>query len=603
MARIPEQTIERIREANDIVDVIGGYLRLTKKGQNYWARCPFHDEKTASFSVTPAKQIFYCFGCHVGGNVITFVRDYEKLSFFEAVKLLADRANIPLEMEQNPGADKSDVTKLAEIHSQAAFLYFKMLQDKNHLAPLDYLLQRGISDETIREFQLGYAPDSWDTLLNEMSRKRVPQNLLELSGLFTKSDSGRFFDRFRNRIMFPIWDLQGRIAGFGGRTLSNDKNEAKYLNSPETPLYHKSRILYGLAQAQKSIRSQQSALIVEGYMDFLQLWQAGFRNVIAGSGTAFTAEHARLISRFAKKTILAYDSDEAGQMAAIKTGFLLLSHSLEVAVMDIPAGEDPDSFLKKRGKEQFQQQIQQAVPFLSFLEKYYAPKALDGRQKSEALQNIIEQVRSFRDPLYQEFFLREISSRFQVTFESLMNELKRGRRSGIEEERIAEPQPKNFKNPADAARFHLLQILLLPEMKYRHIALEFLPPELFEHSLYVRTAKVLYSAFSGNMQIDAPELIDTIADKELRGFLTRLWMESDALVNPDKIFLDCMRLLEEQFIQTELTALQEKMMAAGNEEAAIMELMRQNQELTNKKKELSRIYTPRLFEEVLPESD
>ena len=340
MVRVPEQTIERIRDGNDIVDVIGGYLQLTKKGQNYWARCPFHDEKTASFSVTPAKQIFYCFGCHVGGNVITFIRDYEKLTFFEAVKMLAERANIPLEIDEGPTTDKSEVAKLAELHSQAAFLYVKKLREKGSAGAIEYLRRRGITDETIHNFQIGYAPEAWDTLLTEFNRKRVSSELLDLSGLFTKSESGRFFDRFRNRIIFPIWDLQGRIAGFGGRTLSDDKTEAKYLNSPETPLYHKGRILYGLAQAQKAIRNAQTVLIVEGYMDFLQLWQAGFQNTIAGSGTAFTPDHARLIGRFAKKAVLCYDSDEAGQQAAIKTGFLLLAKRLDCLLYTSPSPRD-----------------------------------------------------------------------------------------------------------------------------------------------------------------------------------------------------------------------------------------------------------------------
>ena len=217
---------------------------------------------------------------------------------------------------------------------------------------------------------------------------------------------------------------------------------------------------------------------------------------------------------------------------------------------------------------------------------------------------IVEQARSFQDALFQEFFLREISKRFQVTFESLMNELRRGRQgAGSELNAIVTPKEKNFQNLADASRYHLLQILLLPEEKYRRISQAYLPVELFEHTLYIQTAKALYSAFSENMHIDAAELIDTISDEGIRSFLTRLYLESDALVNPDKTFLDCMRHLEEQYIQSELAALQVNMIAAGNDEAKILRLMRQNQELTNKKKELSRIYTPQLFEAELPESD
>ncbi|RKY50318.1 MAG: DNA primase, partial [Candidatus Neomarinimicrobiota bacterium] len=324
MGRIPEHVIEQIKESNDIVDVVSSYISLTRKGQNYWARCPFHQEKTASFSVSPSKQIYHCFGCGAGGNVINFVMTYEKITFPEALHSLADRAGISLEeyTYQLSEEEKSISSQLYELHRLAIDLYRKALKSPEGKTAREYLIKRGLDDETLNTFEIGYAPEAWDTLLKAALMKKFDEKLLISSGLVTESERKKKYDRFRNRIMFPVFDIRGNPVGFGGRVLTGDDQGAKYLNSPETPVYHKSRILYGLHKSRDAIRKTDKVLIVEGYMDLLQLWQNGFTNIIAGSGTAFTPDHARIIKRFASKAVLCYDGDEAGQKAAVKTGLI-----------------------------------------------------------------------------------------------------------------------------------------------------------------------------------------------------------------------------------------------------------------------------------------
>lgn len=596
MVRIPEMVVEQIKDANDIVDVIGSYLQLTKKGQNYWARCPFHDEKTGSFSVSASKQIYHCFGCGAGGNVLSFVMEYEKLSFFESVKLLAERANIPLEMETEDTADKSEIGQLADVQSAAADWFQQNLKTKTHASALDYLKKRGISNITIQQFKLGYAETGWDSLLNELKRRKFPPPLLKKSGFFVESEAGKVFDRFRNRVMFPVWDLRGRIVGFGGRTLSDDKNEAKYLNSPETPLYHKGKILYGLYQSQDAIRKSKTALIVEGYMDYLQLWQAGFHHVVAGSGTAFTEDHARILSRTANDLILCYDSDTAGQNAAYKTAFLFTSQKIHCRILQLPAGEDPDSFLKSNGTEAFQEKLDTSLPFKEFLRNYYQPDKMNASRQTEAIHNILEHVRNFTDSLHREIFLRDISEIFNVSLNNLVSQLQR-RQSPVSTKKEDTIQAaKEFKKPGDAARYQLLQILLATEPRIRNAAIEYLSPEIFNYPLMIQTGQYLLESFRQNIHLDAHQIIAGCSDQKMRGFLSRLWMESDGITNPEPSFLDCMQRIEEAMIDEKVKSVEEELRKAGHDMDRIFSLQTKHQALFKRRKELADVYTSELFD-------
>ena len=332
MARVPEETIERIRNTADIYDVVAQYVDLKKRGRNFFGLCPFHSEKTPSFSVAPDKQIYHCFGCGAGGNVFSFIVEHEKISFIEAVKQLGHKYGIQVEYQSGPS--NKIFSSLYELHDIAVKLYHNILFSENGKAALEYLHNRGLNDDTIKTYHIGFAPDSWDTLSNTIKTSSFKDNVYEKTGLFIKTDRG-WRDRFRSRIMFPIYHQSGKAIAFGGRIFNND-DPAKYLNSPETPLYRKSEVFYGLHKTRDSIRKFSTAVLVEGYTDFLQLVQLGIPNVVALSGTALGNNHASQIRKFASKVYLAYDGDEAGINATLRAGYVLFQAGVEPLVIPIP---------------------------------------------------------------------------------------------------------------------------------------------------------------------------------------------------------------------------------------------------------------------------
>ncbi|MEE9573155.1 MAG: DNA primase, partial [Candidatus Neomarinimicrobiota bacterium] len=339
MARISTDVIDRVRDAANIVDVIAQYLDLRKRGQNFVGICPFHNDTHPSLYVSPAKEIYKCFACGAGGNVFTFLMEYDKISFVDAVKQLGDKYGIEVILS-SAIEEKDYYTKLYEIHDYAADLFHKRLLSDEGKTVIKYLTERGLKSDIIKKFKIGLSSAGWEDLLNKVKTQNYTNDIIEKSGLFTKSEKG-LFDRFRNRIMFPISNPSSKFIAFGGRTL--DKEEpAKYLNSPETPLYHKSDVLYGLHLSRQAIREQGAVFLVEGYMDFIQLYQAGIENVVAASGTALTERHVRQIKKFTNSVFLTYDGDQAGTDAAIRAGYLLYKGSVEPLIVKVPDGIDPD---------------------------------------------------------------------------------------------------------------------------------------------------------------------------------------------------------------------------------------------------------------------
>src|SRR6266487_5270317 len=320
---ISPSALEQIRAASDIVDVIGGYLPLKRAGANFVTLCPFHKEKSPSFNVTPHRQIFHCFGCHKGGDVFTFVQEYESLSFVEAVRQLADRANIPLEFDQQPGQQQVRHLKetLLQIHEQITQRWQNALDNEaGGQIARDYLARRGVSAEAVKLFRLGYAPDLWDDTVNWAKSKGHEPGLVEKAGLILhKEGGGNFYDRFRGRLIFPICDEQGRVIAFSGRVLASDEKTAKYVNSPETPIFTKSKVFFGLDKSKRAVLDAGFALVCEGQLDLIACFMAGVQNIVAPQGTAFTADHARIIKRYVDEVVLCFDSDEAGQNAAVRS--------------------------------------------------------------------------------------------------------------------------------------------------------------------------------------------------------------------------------------------------------------------------------------------
>lgn len=373
MALIPPHVREQIRAANDIVEVVGSYVPLRRAGGNFVALCPFHKEKSPSFNVSPSRQAFHCFGCQKGGDVFRFVQDYENLTFVEAAKRLADRAGIRLEFTESPGQREEMAVKerLRELHEQITQRWQQALAtDANGEIAREYLAGRGVSTEAVRIFRLGYAPDAWDDTVNWARTKGWDLPLVEQAGLIIARDpqdpSRGHYDRFRGRLMFPIADEQGRVVGFSGRVLKGDEKTAKYVNSPETPIFTKSRVLYGLDKTKRPILDAGSAIICEGQLDLIACFMAGVQNVVAPQGTALTGEHLRILRRYGQEVVLCFDSDSAGQKAAARVLDDLLASGLAVRVITMPAPHDPDSYIKEHGPEAFRHLASTAKDFFEF---------------------------------------------------------------------------------------------------------------------------------------------------------------------------------------------------------------------------------------------
>ena len=362
--QIQESLIERIKEENDIVDIISETVRLKRSGRNYTGLCPFHSEKSPSFSVSQDKQIYKCFGCGEAGNVITFVMKSRKLDFIEALKILADRANIPLNLENKENSAAASKKELMyKINTEAARFYFSNLF--NDKEAMSYFQNRGLSIKTIRSFGLGFSKNQWNNLMNFLKRKGYKEEILESLGLIIKSEKkGNYYDRFRNRVMFPVFDFRGRIIGFGGRVL--DDSKPKYLNSPDSLIFSKGTNLYGLNFAIKDGLPERYFVIVEGYMDCISLHQHGIKNAVASLGTALTINQARLMKRYADKVIISYDADVAGQNATLRGLEVLKNAGFDVRVLTVPQGKDPDEYIRSNGKEAFMNLIEGALPLIEY---------------------------------------------------------------------------------------------------------------------------------------------------------------------------------------------------------------------------------------------
>src|SRR5688572_6272864 len=407
--RYPQTFIDDLKRQADIVRVVQDYVQLKKKGANWMACCPFHKEKTPSFSVSPAKEIFYCFGCHKGGTVFNFVMEIERVSFPEAIKLVAEKSGVPLPKlidDSRFEARRQESDQVIELNKWALEWWEQQLESsaEGRIAR-DYLEVREITDETRKTFRVGYAPDSWDALSIHLRQKGATQEQIEKSGLVVKKDEGGSYDRFRGRLIFPVMDIQGRPIAFGGRTLKDES--AKYINSPETAAYVKGRNLFGLNLTRDEIRRSGFAILVEGFLDLIVPYQFGIRNVVASLGTALTSDQVKLLSRFARKIVVNYDGDPAGVQAAKKAISMLLVEDLEVKVLVLPDNADPDEFLRKFGVGEYTRQRGEAQTHIQFV----IDQAVRDRNlrrpadKAAALEEVLPFVRAVRSRIQKrEYF-------------------------------------------------------------------------------------------------------------------------------------------------------------------------------------------------------
>lgn len=513
-----DELIEEVRTRNDIVDVISGYVRLQKKGSSYFGLCPFHNEKSPSFSVSRQKQMYYCFGCGAGGNVFTFLMEYENFSFVEAVKFLADRAGIELPQQEysKEAKEKADLkASILEVNKTAAKYFYVQLKSGRGQQAYAYLKNRGLSDETITAFGLGYSNKFSDDLYKYLRGKGYSEELIRQAGLINTDERQGVYDKFWNRVIFPIMDVNSRVIGFGGRVMGDAK--PKYLNSPETVVFDKSRNLYGLNRARTSRKPY--FLLCEGYMDVISLHQAGFTNAVASLGTALTPGHASLIKRYVQEVYLTYDSDEAGTKAALRAVPILKSAGISAKVIRMDPYKDPDEFIKNLGAEEYENRIQKArngfMFSLEMLERDYDMASPEG--KTEFFREAARRLLTFEDELERNNYIEAVSSAYKIRRESLEKLVTKmavsaGMAKPVARPKKAEGAAAQKEDGILTSQKALLTWMIEDEKLYGKIS-RLIHPDDFTGEIYRKVAGLLYEQYE-NGRLNPAEILNHFTSEE-----------------------------------------------------------------------------------------
>lgn len=514
--RYPEELIEEVRSRNDIVDVISGYVKLKKSGSNYFGLCPFHNEKSGSFSVSPVKQMYYCFGCGAGGNVITFIMEYENYSFMEAVKFLADRVGIELPEVEESAEDRRNrdiKSQLLEINKLVAVYFFHQLKSQNGSVAMNYLKKRELSDETIQRFGLGYSSMYSDDLYKYMKSKGYKDDILKETGLFTY-DGNKVTDKFWNRVMFPIMDMNNRVIGFGGRVMGDGK--PKYLNSPETKLFDKSRNLYGLNFARTS--RKPNIIICEGYMDVISLHQAGFNQAVASLGTALTPGQASLMKRYTDQVLITYDSDGAGVKAALRAIPILKEAGLTTKVINMKPYKDPDEFIKGMGAEAFQERINNAQNSFMYeieaLEKNFDLQ--DPESKTKFFTEVSKKIVEFQEELERNNYIEAVASKYMISMDALRKMVGNyGNKIGLVKENVkpVTPSSKKEKEDGTSQAQKILLTWLSQDLSLFPKVAKFITPDDFVEEPFHEVAVKLYAQLEEG-RLNPASIISTFDNEE-----------------------------------------------------------------------------------------
>ena len=588
-------TREQIRAASDIVDIIGSYVPLKKNGANFTALCPFHKEKSPSFNVNPHKQIFHCFGCHKGGDVFTFVKDYENIGFMDAVRRLAERAKIPLEFENTPGAQESRHLKdqLLDIHEQLTTRWQNCLANEaaGQLAR-DYLAKRGVSADAIKLFRIGAAPELWDDTVNWAKGKNFPIEIVEKAGLIIKKEeTGRHYDRFRGRLMFPICDEQGRVVGFSGRVLSGDEKTAKYVNSPETPIFTKSKIFFGLDKSKRAILDAGFAIICEGQLDLIACFTNGVQNIVAPQGTAFTESHARIIKRYANEVVLCFDSDNAGQNAIVRSLDHLLASGLAVRVAVVPSPHDPDSFIKANGGGAFNDIIKNAAGFFDYyLNRLCATNEINSdKGRLVILKSMAEAVHKTGNSVLVDTYAQKTALRLGVAVESVRAEFSKFKVQGSEfrvqepdADETLNPEPERL-NPPSPLELHLLKLLLLHD-ELVVTAVPNLDVNWILHPHIRQIVDLRFAAHEHETWHNLAEFLDSCESAEQRNFITEAVTEDRKIPNPETQLADMALKLRNQFLDRQIGALTQKISQPQITDDERVALLREQMQLKEQKR-------------------
>lgn len=608
---ISDDKVEEIRSANDIVSVVQGYITLKKRGQNWIGLCPFHTEKTPSFNVNAQRQIFKCFGCGKGGNVFSFVAEMEKIGYGDAIRQLAERAGIALpRYTRNAREDEpSEAELIAQANAFARDFFYQQLTNQHSSAAnaaRDYLYGRGYGDEIIDTYLLGYAPDGWEGLTDAVRRAGLSLPIFLKAGLLKEGrETGRPYDAFRHRVIFPIRNLSGRVVAFGGRTLRGVESgepaaahsvsresvatesgnaEAKYINSPETVIYTKGRELFGLYEAKNEIRKQDQAILVEGYTDCLSLVKSGVRIAVASLGTSLTQEQARLLARFTPNVCIFYDGDNAGLNASRRAIDVLLTVGAAPRVMMQPPDDDPDTFIQKYGSSEVWNLVNGA---LSPVEFQMALAARTNAPLRESVRALVESAALIGSPVDREVFLQTVSNKTGIGTDSLLQEMARTRRAS--DTNVSAPAKRTW--PAAGALTDLTRVLVA-EPTIRPVIFEQWRPVRLTDAKLEAVLDTLYEEWAGGEMAQAERILHAFADPEVRDYLSDCLMEAvnDGDQDADKkleikkqVALDCVKKLAADQIKQEIAELKSRLVGAGAQEA---ELLARLQELKRREKEL-----------------
>lgn len=588
-----EEIIQKIKEENDIVDIVSEVVTLKKTGKNYLGRCPFHNEKTPSFTVSSEKQIYKCFGCGEAGNVISFVMKTRNMAFPEAVKLLGEKVGIVVDDADSPGkssATNEKFKRMYDINVQAARYFYTNL--KRFKAPYEYLKGRGITDETIKKFGIGFSLDNWQGIRSYLKQRGFSEEeILEL-GLTTKNEKGNIYDRFRNRIIFPVFNVSGRVIGFGGRVL--DDSKPKYLNSPETPIFHKGTNLYGLNLAIKN-NPARTVIMVEGYMDVISLSQQGVTNVVATLGTALTEGQCKLLKRYIDTVIVSFDSDVAGQNATIRGLEILQKSGFDLKILQIPSGKDPDEFIRSYGREKFLNLVDGALPIIDFKLRM-AEKGIDFSKQEMVIKYLkrVVSVMKDLDPLEKAVYIKQVSEKSGIGEEAIMESLDKNPNKSIE-------NSKNHNiNRKFGQKLYLEPGFVRAERTVLSLALDKrLSDKIFsnvsEDDLILKAHKVIYTIIKENNMCSKEELIkiinlQTMQDSEF----TKEWIKIQEYKvdidegSIDKMVSDCVNNIKKYKLEESRKKVMDKIRKCESE-GLVEETLMLARELMDIQKEMGKL--------------
>ena len=562
MPQISENTIELIRTTADIVDVISSYIELKKKGRNFFGLCPFHGEKTPSFSVNQEKQIYKCFGCGTGGGVINFIMEIETLNFIDAITKLAQRYNIKIESTQVDIRSRNLKDQLIEINELSAEYYHKQLFNEKNKKVLEYLKNRHFNEETINLFKLGFSDKNSSQLLEFLQKKKFTSEAMKQSGLFINGDKG-YFDRFYSRLIFPISDMNSNVIAFAGRSLDKN-NQAKYINSIETPIYNKSKVFYGLDLAKKKILDEKYAILVEGYFDLMRLYQSGIKNVLAISGTAFTDMHASIIKQYSSNIMIAFDGDLAGKKASIRTGYTLLRNSINPKIISIPDNLDPDDWVQNEGADKFLNTAKKAVPIINFHYNYQISN--ENQPINEFINDSITEISLIKDPIFRELTAKNLSEIININEEKILVALndKLSKKRRFNKQTALNDITNNLSNNNSNTflEHDLLRLCLSKELSIRQLIFDYMQKDWFQSEDHKKIYEIIYIHLNSESEIPTDVLINNVSEKNIRDKFTDLILGVEGMAPTKGMVLDCLIQLEKRVLKKGLMSLKNSLKSA-----------------------------------------